>query len=113
MKCQKIPTCPLHNRYSSHHSFVDTSVPPLRSLLHMNSRSLRRFVVFVLSLAAIASVQSEQPSPHSHRELTIAVLVSLTGSWNSLRQDTVAALPLANEHLPAAAKAEPGRHRFR
>jgi len=112
MKCQKIPTCPLHNRYSSHHSFVDTSVPPLRSLLHMNSRSLRRFVVFVLSLAAINSVQSEQPSPHSHREFKIGVLVSLTGSWNSLGQNTVAALQLANEQLRAAAKAEHGGYRF-
>src|SRR5437763_17138763 len=88
MKRQKIPTCPLHNRYSSHHSFVDTSLPSLRSLLHMNSRSLRRFVVFVLSLAAINSVQSEQQSPHSHREFKIGVLVSLTGSWNSLGKPT-------------------------
>src|SRR5207248_8705811 len=96
----------------SHHSFVDTSLPSLRSLLHMNSRSLRRFVVFVLSLAAINSVQSEQPSPHSHHKFKIGVLVSLTGSWNSLGQNTVAALRLAKEQLRAAAKAEHGGYRF-
>ncbi len=49
---------------------------------------------------------------HSHREFKIGVLVSLTGSWNSLGQNTVAALQLANEQLQAAAKAEHGGYRF-
>jgi branched-chain amino acid transport system substrate-binding protein len=94
------------------HSFVDTSVPFLRSLLHMNSRSLRPFIVFILLLAAIKPIRSEQPSLHSHREFKIGVLVSLTGSWNSLGQNTVAALQLASEQLQAAAKAEHGGYRF-
>src|SRR5213595_116498 len=78
----------------------------------MSSRSLRRFIVFVLLLAAINPVQSEQPSPHSHREFKIGVLVSLTGSWNSLGQNTVAALQLAKEQLQATARAEHGVYRF-
>jgi ABC-type branched-subunit amino acid transport system substrate-binding protein len=78
---------------------VDTSVPFLRSLLPMNSRSLRRFVVVVILLAAIKPVRSEQPSLHSHREFKIGVLASLTGSWNSLGQNTVTALQLASEQL--------------
>jgi branched-chain amino acid transport system substrate-binding protein len=49
---------------------------------------------------------------HSHREFKIGVLVSLTGSWNSLGQNTVAALQLANEQLQAAAKAEHAGYRF-
>ena len=78
----------------------------------MNCRSLRRFILFVLLLATIKPVRSEQPSVHSHREFKIGVLVSLTGSWNSLGQDTVAALQLADEQLQAAAKAEHGGYRF-
>jgi branched-chain amino acid transport system substrate-binding protein len=81
-------------------------------LLHMNSRSLRPFIVFILLLAAIKPIRSEQPSLHSHREFKIGVLVSLTGSWNSLGQNTVAALQLASEQLQAAAKAEHGGYRF-
>src|SRR5437016_4823151 len=137
MNCEKIPTFPLRNRISfcaiysiveaifapavpsafqllsvNRHSFVDTSVPVLRSLSHMNSRSLRRFIVAVILLAAISPVRSEPPSLHSHREFKIGVLVSLTGSWNSLGQNTVAALQLANEQLQATAKAEHGGYRF-
>ena len=78
----------------------------------MNSRSLRRFILFVLLLATIKPVRSEQPSVHSHREFKIGVLVSLTGSWNSLGQNTVAALQLANEQLQTAAKAKHGGYRF-
>jgi len=78
----------------------------------MNSRSVRRFILFVLLLAVIKPVRSEQPSVHSHREFKIGVLVSLTGSWNSLGQNTVAALQLANEQLQVAAKAEHGGYRF-
>jgi ABC-type branched-subunit amino acid transport system substrate-binding protein len=74
----------------------------------MNSRSLRRFILSVLLLAAINPLRSEQPPVHSHREFKIGVLVSLTGSWNSLGQNTVAALQLGNEQLQAAAKAEHG-----
>ena len=78
----------------------------------MSSRSLRRFTVFILLLAAINPVRSEQSFLHSHREFKIGVLVSLTGSWNSLGQNTVAALQLANEQFQATAKAEHGGYRF-
>src|SRR5213082_1378517 len=78
----------------------------------MNSRSLRRFILSVLLLSAISPLRSEQPPVHSHREFKIGVLVSLTGSWNSLGQNTVAALQLANEQLQATAKAEHGGYRF-
>src|SRR5207302_9438406 len=112
MKCEKITTLPSAQLHSSRHSFVDTSVPLLRLLSHMNSRSLRPFIVFVLLLAAIKPIRSQQPSLHSHREFKIGVLVSLTGSWNSLGQNTVAALQLASEQLQAAAKSDHGGYKF-
>lgn len=78
----------------------------------MNSRSLRRFIVFILLLAATNSLRSEQPPLHSHREFKIGVLASLTGSGNSLGQDTVAALQIATNKLDAEAKANQGGYRF-
>jgi ABC-type branched-subunit amino acid transport system substrate-binding protein len=78
----------------------------------MNSRSLRRFILSVLLLAAINPLRSEQQPVQSHREFKIGVLVSLTGSWNSLGQNTVAALQLANEQLQVAVRAEHGGYRF-
>jgi branched-chain amino acid transport system substrate-binding protein len=78
----------------------------------MNSRSLRRLIVFVLLFAAIKPVQSEQPPLHSHREFKIGVLASLTGSGNSLGQDTVAALQIATDQLDLEAKANHGGYRF-
>ena len=78
----------------------------------MNSRSLRRFILFVLLLAAINPLRSEQPPLHSHREFKIGVLASLTGSGNSLGQDTVAALQIATDQLDAEAKANQGGYRF-
>ena len=74
----------------------------------MNSRSLSRFIVFILLLAAANSLRSEQPPLHSHREFKIGVLASLTGSGNSLGQDTVAALQIATDQLDAEAKANQG-----
>lgn len=50
---------------------------------------------------------------HSHRQFKIGVLVSLTGSWSSLGQNTVAALQLAEDQLEANAKAEHGGYRFK
>jgi hypothetical protein len=79
----------------------------------MNSRSLRRFIVFILLLAAANSLRSEQPPLHSHREFKIGVLASLTGSGNSLGQDTVAALQIATDQLDAEATANQGGYRFR
>jgi branched-chain amino acid transport system substrate-binding protein len=78
----------------------------------MNSRSLRRFILSVLLLAAINPLRSEQPPVQSHREFKIGVLASLTGSGNSLGQDTVAALQIATDQLDAEAKANQGGYRF-
>src|SRR5436853_203923 len=78
----------------------------------MNSRSLSRFIVLILLLAAANSLRSEQPPLHSHREFKIGVLASLTGSGNSLGQDTVAELQNATEQLDAEAKANQGGYRF-
>jgi len=78
----------------------------------MNSRSLSRFIVLILLLAAANSLRSEQPPLHSHREFKIGVLASLTGSGNSLGQDTVAALQIATDQLDAEAKANQGGYRF-
>jgi branched-chain amino acid transport system substrate-binding protein len=78
----------------------------------MNSRSLRRFILSVLLLAAINPLRSDQPPLHSHREFKIGVLASLTGSGNSLGQDTVAALQIATDQLDAEAKANQGGYRF-
>ena len=78
----------------------------------MNSRSLSRFILFILLLAAANSLRSEQPPLHSHREFKIGVLASLTGSGNSLGQDTVAALQIATDQLDAEAKANQGGYRF-
>jgi branched-chain amino acid transport system substrate-binding protein len=78
----------------------------------MNSRSLSRFIVFILLLAAANSLRCEQPPLHSHREFKIGVLASLTSSGNSLGQDTVAALQIATDQLDAEAKANQGGYRF-
>ena len=78
----------------------------------MNSRSLSRFIVLILLLDAANSLRSEQPPLHSHREFKIGVLASLTGSGNSLGQDTVAALQIATDQLDAEAKANQGGYRF-
>jgi branched-chain amino acid transport system substrate-binding protein len=42
----------------------------------------------------------------------VGVLVSLTGSWSSLGQNTVAALQIAEEQLEAEAISQPGGYRF-
>jgi len=78
----------------------------------MNSRSLSRFIVLILLLDAANSLRGEQPPLHSRREFKIGVLASLTGSGNSLGQDTVAALQIATDQLDAEAKANQGGYRF-
>ncbi len=69
-------------------------------------------VVCSLLLAAINPLHSEQPPINSHRVFKVGVLASLTGSGNSLGQDTVAALQIAVERLDAEAKANHGGYRF-
>src|SRR4030095_11192995 len=70
-------------------------------------------VVCTLLFAAITPLRSEQPPANSRREFKIGLLVSLTGSWNSLGQNTVAALQIANDQLKATAKAEHGGYWFK
>jgi branched-chain amino acid transport system substrate-binding protein len=70
-------------------------------------------VVCTLLFAAITPLRSEQPPTNSRREFKVGLLVSLTGSWNSLGQNTVAALQIANDQLKATAKAEHGGYRFK
>src|SRR5438309_2476649 len=70
-------------------------------------------VVCTLLLAAITPLRSEEPPANSRREFKVGLLVSLTGSWNSLGQNTVAALQIANDQLKATAKAEHGGYRFK
>jgi len=50
---------------------------------------------------------------HSQREFRVGVLVSLTGSWSSLGQNTVAALQIAAKQLEATARTQHGGYRFR
>ena len=69
-------------------------------------------VVCTLLFAAITPLRSEQPPTNSRREFKIGVLASLTGSGNSLGQDTVAALQIATDQLDAEAKANQGGYRF-
>lgn len=76
----------------------------------MKTRSLLCLVVS--ALLAVSPALAEQPPTHSQREFKIGVLVSLTGSWNSLGKNTVAALQIANDRLNADAKAERGGYRF-
>ncbi|HTE89641.1 MAG TPA: hypothetical protein VK639_11830, partial [Terriglobales bacterium] len=60
-----------------------------------------RFLACLLFLAAPGLLLAEQPPLHSQREFKIGVLVSLTGSWSSLGQNTVAALQIAADQLEA------------
>jgi branched-chain amino acid transport system substrate-binding protein len=79
----------------------------------MNSRFLFRFIACLsLLMGAITPIYGEQPPLHSQRHFKLGVLVSLTGSWNSLGQDTVAALQIATDQLDDAAKANHGGYRF-
>ncbi len=50
---------------------------------------------------------------HSQREFRVGVLVSLTGSWSSLGQNTVAALQIATKQLEATARVQHDGYRFR
>ena len=79
----------------------------------MKSRFVFRFIVHVsLLIGTIGLIRGEQPPRHSHREFKLGVLASLTGSWNSLGQNTVAALQIATDQLDDAAKTNHGGYRF-
>ena len=55
----------------------------------------------------------EGESRHSERPLRVGVLVSLTGTWSSLGQNTVAALQIAADQLEAADHSRGDRSRVR
>src|SRR5438552_5314215 len=78
----------------------------------MHTRFLLRLIVCSSLLAIARPPVAAEPSVHSHRPFKIGVLVSLTGSWSSLGQNTVAALQIAADQLDAAAKANHGGYRF-
>jgi branched-chain amino acid transport system substrate-binding protein len=69
-------------------------------------------VICSLVLATIHPLRSEQSPANSRRAFKVGVLASLTGSGNSLGQDTVAALQIAMAQLDAQAKANHGGYRF-
>lgn len=73
---------------------------------------LLHLVICALLFATITPLRSEQPPSNSRRQFKVGLLVSLTGSWNSLGRNTVAALQIANEQLKTTAKAEHGGYRF-
>jgi len=53
------------------------------------------------------------PQSHSHREFPVGVLVSLTGSWSTLGQNTVAGLQIAADQIDAATHAAHSGFRVR
>jgi branched-chain amino acid transport system substrate-binding protein len=65
----------------------------------MRIRVALRIVVCGLLLALISPVIEIQAAKRSQQPVKIGVLVSLTGSWSSLGQNTVAALQIAADDL--------------
>src|SRR5437762_1878340 len=79
----------------------------------MNIRSVSRVIVCGLVLAFIGQAGGDQSAQlNSHRVFKVGVLASLTGSWSSLGQNTVAALQIAEEQIEAEAISQHGGYRF-
>src|SRR6266487_4966386 len=77
----------------------------------MNIRVVFRLVLCGLVLALVGLAANIEASQRHSRQLTkVGVLVSLTGSWSSLGQNTVAALQIAADQIETASR---GRQRFR
>jgi branched-chain amino acid transport system substrate-binding protein len=78
-----------------------------------------RFFFRTLTCCALAffladrGAEGQSARLHSQREFRVGVLVSLTGSWSSLGQNTVAALQIATKQLEATARVQHGGYRFR
>ena len=78
-----------------------------------------RFFLRTLTCCALAfflanrGAGAQSARLHSQREFRVGVLVSLTGSWSSLGQNTVAALQIAAKQLEATARTQHGGYRFR
>ena len=79
----------------------------------MNVPSVFRVIVCGLILAFVGRAGGDPPGQqHSQRVFKVGVLASLTGSWSSLGQTTVAALQIAEEQLEAEAIRQHGGYRF-
>ena len=77
-----------------------------------------RFFFRILTCCALAfflaghGAGGQSARLRSQREFRVGVLVSLTGSWSSLGQNTVAALQIAAKQLEATARTQHGGYRF-
>src|SRR6266513_2664467 len=77
----------------------------------MKIRFVFRVIVCGLVLAFVGRAGGDPSGQqHSQRVFKVGVLVSLTGSWSSLGQNTVAALQIAADQIETASR---GRDRFR
>src|SRR2546421_2743805 len=79
----------------------------------MKIRVVFRVIICGLVLAFVGRAGGDPPGQqHSQRVFKVGVLVSLTGSWSSLGQNTVAAVQIAEEQLEAEAISQHGGYRF-
>src|SRR5436190_21028186 len=79
----------------------------------MKIRVVFRVIICGLVLAFVGRAEGDPPAQqHSQRVFKVGVLVSLTGSWSSLGQNTVAALQIAEEQIEAEAIRQHGGYRF-
>ena len=79
----------------------------------MNFRVVLPVILCGLVLAFVGRAGGDPPGQqHSHRVFKVGVLASLTGSWSSLGQTTVAALEIAEEQIKAEAIRQHGGYRF-
>ncbi len=79
----------------------------------MNIRVVFCVIVCGLVLAFVGRAGGDPSAQsHSQRVFKVGVLASLTGSWSSLGQNTVAALQIAEEQLEAEAISHQGGYRF-
>src|SRR6266705_3909427 len=79
----------------------------------MNIRVVFCVIVCGLVLAFVGRAGGDPPGQgHSQRVFKVGVLASLTGSWSSLGQNTVAALQIAEEQIEAEAIRQHGGYRF-
>ena len=74
---------------------------------------IARAILCGLLLAFVGRAGGDPPGQqHSQRVFKVGVLASLTGSWSSLGQTTVAALQIAEEQIEAEAIRQHGGYRF-
>ena len=79
----------------------------------MNFRVVLPVILCGLVLAFVGRAGGDPPGQqHSQQVFKVGVLASLTGSWSSLGQTTVAALEIAEEQIKAEAIRQHGGYRF-